>query len=138
MKEDYVLLFMVRKDDRFLLQHRDNDAPTYPGYWGFFGGAIESGESPYESIQREVHEELCYQPDVQHPSLTTEYQDSVTNRHGTKYYFIERLAEAPDLDLQEGQGMEWLTVEDCKSLLISEYNFGKILELIKIAEQNVR
>jgi len=49
------------QNDRVLMQLRD-DKPgiVYPGRWGFFGGSIESGESPIGSAKRELHEEIGY------------------------------------------------------------------------------
>lgn len=135
MREDYVLLFMVRSDGRFLLQHRDHDAPTYPDYWGFFGGAIEAGESPIEALRREAQEELRYDPGVLPVSLSSDYDDPVTRRFGKKHYFIERIQGHPLLELQEGQGMEWLTLEDCEGLPINGYNREKIRELLSIVQR---
>ncbi|KOG59569.1 hypothetical protein ADK38_42615, partial [Streptomyces varsoviensis] len=37
---------------------RDNiDGICWPGHWSFLGGRVESGETPYEAITRELHEE---------------------------------------------------------------------------------
>ena len=44
--------------DRILLQHRTDDAPAYPGKWGFFGGRVEGDETPEEALRREAWEEL--------------------------------------------------------------------------------
>jgi 8-oxo-dGTP pyrophosphatase MutT (NUDIX family) len=44
---------------RFLLQLRDKKAGIYyPGYWGLFGGACDSHESPFVAVKRELKEEL--------------------------------------------------------------------------------
>ena len=45
---------------RILLQHRTDDAPTFPGYWSFFGGSVEPGETFEEAAIREAYEELSY------------------------------------------------------------------------------
>lgn len=46
---------------RFLFQLRD-DIPNilFPGMLGLFGGHIEDGESPLETVAREIHEETGY------------------------------------------------------------------------------
>ena len=43
-----------RPTGRVLLQHRTNDAPAYPGYWGMFGGggeAQDDGDHPFEQTE---------------------------------------------------------------------------------------
>ena len=64
--KDAVAALIVLDDGRYLMQQRD-DIPGifYPGYWGLFGGAIETGESALEALAREVQEELAYKVDRQ-------------------------------------------------------------------------
>lgn len=40
-----------------LLQHRDENAPVFPGKWTMISGAIESGEAPEAAARRELVEE---------------------------------------------------------------------------------
>lgn len=46
------------KEGRILLQHRDEKAPINPNCWGIFGGQMEEGETPEETVAREAKEEL--------------------------------------------------------------------------------
>ena len=58
MKEiSQVLLF--DRDNRLLVYLRDDnpDIP-FPNHWDFFGGHLETGESPEQALVREVREEL--------------------------------------------------------------------------------
>lgn len=43
---------------KFLLQLRSNDAPSCRNQWLLFGGHDEEGETPLESLTRELKEEL--------------------------------------------------------------------------------
>jgi len=49
-----IILF---KNNKILLQLRDEHAPTAANKWSFFGGGIDKGESPKEAIIRECKEE---------------------------------------------------------------------------------
>jgi len=51
---------LVAADDfgNLLLQHRTDDAPTWPGYWGLFGGGREEGEDARAALVREIREEI--------------------------------------------------------------------------------
>jgi 8-oxo-dGTP pyrophosphatase MutT (NUDIX family) len=50
---------IVLEDGRYLLQLRDQKPGIFfPGHWGLFGGAVESGETPEQAVRREIKEEL--------------------------------------------------------------------------------
>ncbi|MDD4358518.1 MAG: NUDIX domain-containing protein [Candidatus Pacebacteria bacterium] len=42
------------------LQKRSKDAKRAPGFFGFFGGGAEEGETPEQALLREIKEELDY------------------------------------------------------------------------------
>jgi ADP-ribose pyrophosphatase YjhB (NUDIX family) len=50
---------LVNPKNKILLYLRDNKKNLrYSGYWDFIGGRIEYGESAFETINREIKEEL--------------------------------------------------------------------------------
>lgn len=50
-------------DGNYLLQLRDNKATiSAPGQWSLFGGKIKVGETPLQTMKREVCEELSIEP----------------------------------------------------------------------------
>jgi 8-oxo-dGTP pyrophosphatase MutT (NUDIX family) len=54
-----VALIILGEPPRYLMQLRDQKPGIfYPGHWGLFGGAIDPGEAPDVTLQRELAEEL--------------------------------------------------------------------------------
>lgn len=113
----------------FLLQHRTDDAPTYPGEFGFFGGEIEKEEIPEVAIKRECMEELEYE--LKNPKLVLETIVDGRCEQLTIYLFIEKYDQCKELVLHEGQAMKWVgreelndykIVADTHDILVDMYN----------------
>ena len=49
---------VLTKDLRILLQMRDENCGWFPGCLSTFGGSIETGEEPIQTLIRELYEEL--------------------------------------------------------------------------------
>jgi len=120
------VVLLYDADGRMLLQHRTDDAPTFPSYWALFGGGIEPGETPEQAVCRECLEELGY-------TLTTPQLFAVNSlRHDSDDYlihaFVERYNGAP-LTLGEGQGMGWFLHGEMADLLMNEHDKTFVREL---------
>jgi 8-oxo-dGTP diphosphatase len=104
----HVAIAILYRDDKFLMQLRDN-VPNiiYPGCWGFFGGHIEPGETPEMAVKRELQEEIGYVPPVltKFGCFTTE----IAIRH---IYHGPLEVGLADLVLGEGWDLGLLTVAD--------------------------
>ncbi len=94
--------------DKFLMQLRDNiPGIYYPGYWGFFGGHLDPGETPEVTIQRELIEEIAFAaPEI---NFYRTYPHSEVIRH----VFIAPLTvPVESLVLGEGWDLGLLSRED--------------------------
>lgn len=103
-----VALAILYRDNRFLLQLRDN-IPTilYPGYWGLFGGHIEPGETPEIAVKREIWEEITYE--LTEFRFFNIYADEFAIRH----VFQAPLTVSLDqLTLHEGWDFGLITAEE--------------------------
>ena len=59
---DVVAAILINNDKVLIAQRADND--PLAGYWEFPGGKIDQGESPEESLIREMQEEFCIDVEV--------------------------------------------------------------------------
>jgi 8-oxo-dGTP diphosphatase len=107
--------------NRVLLQHRTDDAPTYPGHWGMFGGSGEPDDDgdPLQTLHRETLEELGIALD---PALVVPLWDYPTSRGSHRHVYLYPWDD-PDFpfDQGEGQGRGWFTPHDAlRSLLLAD------------------
>ena len=95
-----VALAMLQRDDRWLLQLRDDiDTILCPGQWGLFGGHLEPGETPEQAVQRELEEEIAWRPE---PPLQPWFSDASGSRV-VHVFRGELLRPLEELKLLEGQ-----------------------------------
>ena len=106
-------------DGRILLQHRTDDAPTFPGYWSFFGGGVEDGETLEEAVKREIFEELEYR--LRDPRLLVSQPFTNDGRHYTQHVYIEEY-DGSDLVLNEGQAMAWFAPAATAPLRLTDHS----------------
>ena len=111
---------------KFLLQKRDaNPDVIYGGYWGLFGGAIESGESPKEAVVREVREEINIVID---PSWLTELAYAPLGQNNgrmiSRFYFYDAIDErkAKNIRLTEGEDFAFFDLNELGELHIAPYD----------------
>lgn len=131
---DVSVLILYNKERKMLLQHRTEDAPRLPGYWGFFGGGLEPGEKQKDALYREIKEELSYVP--KSPKLVR--TQNVSIGLGKKYIYIEECDESQKLVLGEGQGMAWVTADEAIKLKMINHDKEAILFLKKNYSNNFK
>lgn len=111
---------MATPDQRFLMQLRD-DRPdvVLNGYWGVFGGEVETGEMPDHAMIRELEEELDYKVE------TLEYLCSVATDLSTfdagvrcKHFYTIPISESDvsQMTLHEGERMALMTLQELTTL----------------------
>ena len=53
----YTVCYLIKKNDILMLYRNKKENDINEGKWVGVGGKIEEGESPFESIKREINEE---------------------------------------------------------------------------------
>jgi 8-oxo-dGTP diphosphatase len=115
---------------RVLLQHRTDDAPSYPGHWGMFGGSGEPEDDgdPLRTLRREVQEELGLALD---PDQIVPLWDDMTSRGSHRYVFLYPWPDPQYPFAQtEGQGRGWFTAEQALDTLTLTDNARRDLLLL--------
>jgi 8-oxo-dGTP pyrophosphatase MutT (NUDIX family) len=101
-------VFLALDTERVLLQFRNSDK-RHKHTWGFWGGLLENGESPYEALTREVEEELGFVPDINKLNPIDVYQSKDKN---FMYYSFVAVIEhefMPNLN-GESCGYAWVNI----------------------------
>ena len=98
----------------YLVLHRSNTHPLFPGHIDFPGGEVEPEEIPEAAVAREIQEEtgLSVNPNKLKKLFAKQY------RQTTHMLFEAKLAE-PDAKVAlswEHKSYRWITPEELKSL----------------------
>ena len=72
------VLFLSKDTGRCLFQLRNSDK-RHKNSWGFWGGMMEQGETPYECIRRELSEEIGIIPELTKLNPIDVYQSNDKN-----------------------------------------------------------
>jgi len=103
------IILLKDKYGRVSIQFRDDfEGVKQGGFWGFFGGEVEVGETALQAAVRELAEETGIV--VEQDSLTPFVKTlSETNRNGQHYVFLcTQIVDVSDLSLHEGAGFAFI------------------------------
>ncbi|SFN12752.1 8-oxo-dGTP diphosphatase [Formivibrio citricus] len=94
---------LLQKDGSFLLASRPADK-VYAGYWEFPGGKLEQGESAFDALERELHEEMGIHVTAATPWIVQTF----TYPHATvRLHFFRVTGWEGELHPHEGQTFAW-------------------------------
>ena len=113
-ERSYVGALLVDTNGKLIAQQRD-DKPgiTNPGMVSLFGGTSHEGESPIETLRRELEEELELEVSSNNLLLQTVKHENGTNV--ACFIYIVTGVDAEKLKLHEGAGFAVGTPEDLLS-----------------------
>lgn len=126
-----LLILFDTETKKILLQKRDSDASSLPGYWSFFGGGIEDIESPVEAVKREAMEELSL--DNMDLKFIGEFDINQENGIYQKYVFIAPLMypiEVLRRQQNEGEDLNLFDLSDISQIYFPVFNLP-IIEHLK-------
>lgn len=135
------VLFFDRAARRVLLCRRDNKPSIpFPGWVDILGGYVEEGETPEQTVRREVAEEL---DDLRSgaPFLLKDarpfsvYRDERGLEHHV--FTCEADFEISDLRLNEGQHLLWLAEEQANDARLA-FGFERVVREFFVALRDGR
>lgn len=132
MARNVAIIILYDEDKKILLQHRADDAERLPGYWAFFGGGIEAGETPEQAVKRETLEELNYI--LSNPRLIMKQDFLSKDEASKKHVFVEEYNPDKKITLGEGQGLGWFHLSEINELKIVDHD----IEVLKYIGEFLR
>ena len=120
---------------QLLLQKRDNKPNIpMPNFWNFFGGLVETNETPIMALKREIKEELKLTVANNEPKLFEWKYGNEWNSSINYFYPILYDESLDKLILSEGSDLKWYTLEElirinCTPSIFE--NFSALFNFIK-------
>lgn len=112
-----VAAFILNQKQQVLLQRRSPNKKMWPNMWDITaGGHVLEGEFGFQSIIREVKEELGIELDTKDmifigSSISNNKKGNIVNNHFNEYYVVNKEIDETKLKLQEEEVAEvkWIS-----------------------------
>ncbi len=109
------LVLLVLPDRRLVFQRRSANARVSPGKLGFFGGHQESGETPWQTIEREIKEETSLEPQDCNLRLAAEFvlpAKRLMRQEDVRFHIFQGEVKSAGFEVFEGEQAETYTREE--------------------------
>lgn len=116
---------MYDNHNRVLLGKRHSNGP-YPNIWEFPGGKLENGETIEECLHREWFEELNVSIVIDTKLITFV---SVTEKNTTCHFFIGRILDLPNLQVNVHECVDFFYPDQMKQLQLFKGD-DKIVDML--------
>ncbi|TQC54027.1 NUDIX domain-containing protein [Mycoplasmopsis mucosicanis] len=115
--QKFVFLCLFNKKGQLLIQKRNKLKKMFPGMWDLsVGGAVQSGESSFEAIQRETKEEAGIEliTKFKKPFITLYLENFICD-----YYVLQSDIGIDDLKMQieEIDEFKFVSLEEIKTMI---------------------
>ena len=97
-------LFLSKTSSRYLFVLRNG--ARYDSMWAFVGGKVESNETEYDALQREIVEEVGFNPDILKTIPVEKFTNTKNNFTYSTYVCVVEEEFIPKLN-NEHKGYAW-------------------------------
>lgn len=132
-KHTEIAVGIIRSQDcQIFITQRGEDSHL-AGFWEFPGGKIEAGETPYQTLEREIAEEVDIH--IQQSQFLKTFEHSYDDRDITIHaYLVEEWDGVPFA--KEGQPSRWVDQEDLNADEFPDAN-RPIIEMLKNLDKQI-
>ena len=125
-----VAVFIMNSKNQVLLQKRSVNKKLWPNLWDMTaGGHVLAGEFGFQSIIREIKEEIGINVDKSDilfigASISDTVKGEIKNRHYNEYYIVNKEIGISELKLQteEVSDAKWFDMNDVIKRIDDNYN----------------
>jgi len=119
---------MVR-EDKFLFGKRNDSKSWYAGVWDIFGGFANTGENPFQTLKRELYEELGISPEKYELFAAVDLFDKDTDSKIIYYvYFVTDWAGQPEIRDPEHSEIKWFSRAELDSLQLASAEYLQLID----------
>lgn len=128
-----IAIGIIRSQDCEIFITQRGEDSHLAGFWEFPGGKIEPGETPYQTLQREIAEEVDIL--IHHAQFLKVVKHSYNDRDITIHaYLVEEWDGVPFA--KEGQPSRWVDQEDLNADEFPDAN-RPIIEMLKNRDKQI-
>lgn len=126
-----VVAGILKKDNKILIA-RKKEGKSLAGYWEFPGGKIEAGETPEESLVRELMEEMEINIKINEyvGESIYDYGNVVVSLKG----YVAEILEG-EIILSDHDKYEWVTLDEINNYKLAPADIPLVEDLIKLSDK---
>mgnify|MGYP002821914889 CR=1 FL=1 len=124
-KIDSASCIILNTKNEVLLQKKDLGYFWFPGKWCLFGGGMKNGETPEQTLIRELKNEIECEFDCFEFFCEQDYKDEYDEevRQGKHYFYSTEFSGKPSkISINEGGGFAFFSKSELDSVPIVEHD----------------